>query len=96
MNYCNDFLLNLFTMNLTIIGMIVGHNYVVTNDSREAILGFLLPIISFSICYIFIALILGRNYLLIGHYQNLAKLHFKFAFNLKEGIVTLQGKSQPV
>lgn len=89
MNYCNDFLLNLFTMILTIIGMIIGHSYVMTKDANEAILGSLLPVISFSICYVFIALILGRNYLIIGHYQNLAKLHFKFAFNLKEGIVTV-------
>ena len=95
-NYCNDFLLSFFAVNLTIIGTKVVNSYVMADGSSEAILGSLIPAMGFSIIYIFIAVIIGRNYLLIGYSQHQAKLNFKFAFNLREGLVVLYGEENPV
>ena len=54
-------------MNLTVIGTKVVNSYVMDDGSSEAILGSLIPAMGFSIIYIFIAVIIGRNYLLIGY-----------------------------
>ena len=67
MNYCNDFILNFFTLNLTVIATKVASNYVMADVSSEAILGSLIPAMGFSIVYIFVAMIFGRYLILIGY-----------------------------
>ena len=91
-NYCGDFWLNLFVINLQNTAIVIFSGCVQKLAPIAAINCWALQFLIVNAFYVGVAAYMGRFMLILGNLQYLTNYHFKFAYNLKEGIVTMHGE----